>query len=87
MSRMTIQVSELYSMSMTMTRVGSKGQIVIPKDIRDRVSLHTGDAVTVELHGDSIVVTPVKQPIRLGGRFARSGMAARLLADRTDEPR
>ena len=72
---------------MTTTRVGSKGQIVIPKEIRDRVPLHAGDPVKVELHGDSIVVTAVKQPMGLGGRFARSGMAARLLEDRATEPR
>jgi AbrB family looped-hinge helix DNA binding protein len=72
---------------MTTTRVGSKGQIVIPKEIRDRVQLHAGDAVNVELHGDSILVTAVKQPMRLGGRFAGSGMAARLLDERAGEPR
>ena len=84
---MTSQVSELYSMSMTTTRIGSKGQIVIPKAIRDRIPLHAGDAVNVELRGESIVVTAVKQPMRLAGRFAHSGMAARLLDDRSDEPR
>jgi antitoxin PrlF len=72
---------------MTKARVGSKGQVVIPKEIRDRVPLHAGDLVDVELHGDSIVVTAVKHPMRLGGRFARSGMATRLLEDRAAEPR
>jgi AbrB family looped-hinge helix DNA binding protein len=74
-------------MSMTKTRIGSKGQIVIPKEIRDRVPLHTGDAVNVELHGDSIIVTAVKHPTRLAGRFARSGMATRLLEERAAESR
>lgn len=68
------------------TRVGSKGQIVIPKEIRDRVALHAGDEVVVELHGFTIVVTACHRPSGLGGRFARSGMAARLLDDRGAEP-
>ena len=38
-------------------RVGSKGQIVIPKEIRDRVSLHPGDEVVVELHGTANTLT------------------------------
>ena len=60
---------------------------MIPKEIRDRVPLHAGDAVDVELHGDTIIVTAVKHPARLAGRFARSGMATRLLEDRAAEPR
>jgi len=69
------------------TRVGSKGQIVIPKEIRDQVALHPGDEVDVELRGSSIVVTARQRPSGLAGRFARTGMASRLLDDRTTEPR
>jgi AbrB family looped-hinge helix DNA binding protein len=64
------------------TRVGPKGQVVIPKRIRDRVSLQPGDEVDIELRGDDIVVTARRRPRHLGGRFARSGMSERLLADR-----
>ena len=73
-------------MSMT-TRVGAKGQIVIPKEIRDRVSLHPGDEVDIELQGTTIVVTARHRPSGLGGKFEHSGMAARLLDDRASEPR
>jgi AbrB family looped-hinge helix DNA binding protein len=69
------------------TRVGPKGQVVIPKEIRDLASLHPGDEVDIELQGDTIVVTPRRWPAQLAGRFARSGMAARLLEDRAVEPR
>jgi AbrB family looped-hinge helix DNA binding protein len=69
------------------TRVGPKGQVVIPKPIRDQVSLEPGDEVDIELRGDDIVVTARRLPRPLGGRFRRSGMAARLLADRASEPR
>lgn len=73
-------------MSMT-SRIGTKGQVVIPKDLRDRVSLHPGDEVDFELQGDALVLTARKRPTHLGGRFAASGMAQRLLDDRADESR
>ena len=76
----------LYSLSMT-SRVGPKGQVVIPKAIRDRVRLHPGDEVEFELRDDEIVLSARARPAGLGGRFARSGMAARLLAERAREPR
>ena len=35
--------------------VGSKGQVVIPKDVRDELSIHTGDTlVVVTKHGKAI---------------------------------
>ncbi len=69
------------------SKVGQKGQIVIPKAIRDRVHLHPGDEVEVGLHEDRIVITVSRPSDELGGKFARSGMAARLLEDRAREPR
>jgi len=69
-------------------RVGAKGQVVIPKSIRDRVGLHPGDEVDFELRGeDEVVLVAVKRSASLAGRFAGSGMATRLLADRRREPR
>ncbi len=73
-------------MSMT-GRVGAKGQMVIPKAIRDEVNLHPGDEVDFELDGEQIVLVARRHAVGLGGRFARSGMAARLLDDRGREPR
>jgi AbrB family looped-hinge helix DNA binding protein len=67
--------------------VGPKGQVVIPKAIRDRVRLHPGDEVEFELRDDEIVLSARPRPAGLGGRFARSGMAARLLDERAREPR
>jgi len=69
------------------SKVGQKGQIVIPKAIRDRVHLHPGDEVEVGLRDDQIIITANRARGRLGGKFARSGMAARLLHDRASEPR
>jgi AbrB family looped-hinge helix DNA binding protein len=68
-------------------RIGAKGQVVIPKDVRDRAHLHPGDEVDFELRGEEIVLVARRRPAPLGGRFARSGMAARLLEDRAREQR
>ena len=68
-------------------RIGAKGQVVIPKAIRDRANLHPGDEVDIEFRDDEIVIVVRQSPVRLGGRFANSGMAARLLVDRAREPR
>jgi AbrB family looped-hinge helix DNA binding protein len=76
----------LYSTGMT-HRVGLKGQVVIPKDLRERAGLLPGADVEFELSGGRVSIAVAKRRSRLGGRFARSGMAARLLEDRTHEPR
>lgn len=67
--------------------MGAKGQVVIPKWLRDEVNLHPGDEVDFELSDGLIVLKASRRPAALGGRFAGSGMAARLLEDRAQEPR
>lgn len=68
-------------------RMGAKGQVVIPKDLRERAGLGPGDDVAFEPIDDGIVIRRASRPSRLRGRFAKSGMAARLLEDRRSEPR
>lgn len=68
-------------------RVGAKGQVVIPKDLRERAGLVPGVAVDFGWQDGHIVLHPVVTERPLGGRFARTGMADRLLADRAHEPR
>lgn len=68
-------------------RVGAKGQVVIPKALRDRVRLQPGDEVNFELRNEEIVLVARRAVARLGGRFGNTGMAARLLEDRAREPR
>lgn len=67
--------------------VGAKGQVVIPKGIRDQIGLHPGDEVDVDVRHDHVVLVAANRPAGIGGRFGGSGMAARLLADRGAEPR
>lgn len=69
------------------SKIGAKGQVVIPKAIRDQVQLHPGDEVEVGLQDERIVITARRRTDGLAGRFAQSGMAARLLDDRAHEPR
>jgi AbrB family looped-hinge helix DNA binding protein len=68
-------------------RIGAKGQVVIPKDIRDRAGLQPGAEVDVELLDGEIRITASRGTTSMGGRFAASGMAAKLLEDRAREPR
>jgi AbrB family looped-hinge helix DNA binding protein len=68
-------------------RMGAKGQVVIPKDLRELANLGPGDDVSFEPVDDGIVVRRAGERTPLRGRFAGSGMATRLLEDRRREPR
>ncbi|MBS1115011.1 MAG: Antidote-toxin recognition MazE, bacterial antitoxin [Nitrospirae bacterium] len=46
---------------MSMAKVLAKGQIVIPKDIREKANLHTGDKVDVQMTPKGIVVVPIRK--------------------------
>ena len=61
--------------------------MVIPKALRDRAHLQPGDEVDFEMRDEEIVLVARRSPVQLGGRFSRTGMAARLLDDRAREPR
>jgi antitoxin PrlF len=70
-------------------RVGAKGQVVIPKEIRDEVGLQPGAEVDFERDGEAVRILPAGAEATRGlrGRYASSGMAAELLRDREREPR
>ena len=46
---------------MPMARVLAKGQIVIPKEIREKANIRTGDKVDVQMTPKGIVVVPIKK--------------------------
>lgn len=46
---------------MAMAKILAKGQIVIPKEIRERANIHTGDKVDVQMTLKGIVVVPIKK--------------------------
>lgn len=68
-------------------KMGAKGQVVIPKELRERIGIGPGDDVDFEPVDDGIVVRRSADRPPLRGRFAKSGMAARLVEDRDKEPR
>ena len=76
----------LYWLGMT-HRVGAKGQVVIPKDLRERAGLMPGADVEFAWDGSGVRIRAADTSDEMGGRFAHSGMAARLLDDRSREPR
>jgi AbrB family looped-hinge helix DNA binding protein len=68
-------------------KIGPKGQVVIPKEIRDELGISPGTKIDFRLDGDSVVLRPRRSIAHLGGSFKRGGMADRLLEDRASEPR
>ena len=49
---------------MTKATISPKGQVAIPKGIRERLRLHTGAQVLIEVRGDSLVLTRLSPPPR-----------------------
>ncbi len=70
-------------------RVGAKGQVVIPKDLRDELGLQPGSEVDFERDGGGVRILPAGPAATRGlrGRYAASCLAAALLEDREQESR
>lgn len=66
-------------------RVGPKGQVVIPKPIRDELGINPGDEVTFWLEGDDLHLKRVVPPGTLRGRFAGARLRERLEAEHRRE--
>ena len=65
-------------------KVGWKGQVVIPKDLRDRHGFMPGTDVAFRETDAGVLIEPVTVELRFG-MFGQSGMADRLLEDRRAE--
>ncbi len=86
---------------MVVARVTSKGQITIPKEVRDRLCIEPGDSVEFRFEGERIEVIPVRRRrlsefrgvFRVGSVLkiqeerarARAARADRLTADETSD--
>ena len=69
-------------LGMTYT-VGAKGQVVIPKELRDRFGIRPGDEVSFWDCDDHVALKPIRcSADSLMGRFRGSGMADQLLSER-----
>lgn len=70
-------------------RVGPKGQVVIPKALRDELGIQPGDEVTFWCQDDHVAVRPTGRGGALRGRFAGTDLTAELersrAADRARE--
>ena len=45
---------------MSLVKVGSKHQVVIPKDVRTKLNVHPGDYVEIAIHKNQAVLKPKK---------------------------
>lgn len=63
-------------------RVGPKGQVVIPKELRDALGIEPGDEVSFWRHDDHVAVRPARQRRPLRGRFEGSPLVDLLAAQR-----
>jgi AbrB family looped-hinge helix DNA binding protein len=68
-------------------RLGPKGQVVIPKELRDHLGVGPGDEVDFELDDDTatVRVIPVRDRPTLMGSLAGHGLLSELEADRRSE--
>jgi AbrB family looped-hinge helix DNA binding protein len=68
-------------------RVGPKGQVTIPRKLRDELGLQPGAEVELERDGDSVRIMAAGAASTRGlrGRYGSSGLPAALLADRKRE--
>ena len=67
------------------SRVGPKGQVVLPKALRDRLGIAPGDEVDFTLDDDAVRVEPVRDQRSLRGTLAGLGLTEELEADHRAE--
>jgi antitoxin PrlF len=70
---------------MTSRRVGPKGQVVIPKALRDALGIRPGDEVDFALADGAVRVEPVRDDRPLKGRFRGLRLTGELMRERRHE--
>ena len=66
-------------------RVGPKGQVVLPKDVRDKLGIRPGDEVVVEEVGGEARVRRVENEARLRGLLKHGDPLGELEAEHRRE--
>lgn len=66
-------------------RVGPKGQVVIPKGMRDRLGISPGSEVVFTQTPDGVLVRPAAGLAALRGMLAGSGLTAELQRARDED--
>ena len=64
------------------SKVGQKGQVVIPKPWRDRFGIQPGVEVVFVADNDGVRVQPARSLRDLGGALAGAGLREELTAER-----
>jgi AbrB family looped-hinge helix DNA binding protein len=67
------------------SRVGPKGQVVIPKSLRDRLGIRPGDEVVFSLADGGVLVERMGARPSLKGRFEGSGLLEALESEHRSE--
>ncbi|PZS15971.1 MAG: AbrB family transcriptional regulator [Acidimicrobiales bacterium] len=66
-------------------RVGAKGQVVIPKGLREQLEIIPGDEVEFAVDGQAVRVEPVRGRPTLRGSLRGHGLTEELEVDRRSE--
>ncbi|WP_028926657.1 AbrB/MazE/SpoVT family DNA-binding domain-containing protein [Pseudonocardia acaciae] len=67
------------------SRVGPKGQVVIPQQLRHELGIEPGSEVEFWRDGDHVAVRPVTARKSLRGRFKGSPLLGDLMRERVEE--
>ena len=72
---------------MALTSLSTKGQIIIPKRIREALGLRPGAKFIIELEGNRVILRPVKENVanRLYGRYKGLGLLKDLAREHRGE--
>lgn len=66
-------------------KITSKGQITLPREVRERLGVHDGDRVRFEVHGGAVVLYPQRETPGFEGMIGTAhlpdGQDARTLSD------
>lgn len=68
-------------------RMGAKGQVVIPKDMRDAIGLRPGDDVEFAVESGGVRVEPARPRRARAGLLAGHRLVEALEAEHRAEPR
>ncbi len=59
---------------MLATRIGRRGQIVLPKEVRQKIRVAEGDQIAFVIDGEQVVIKPITQSLLdMRGRIRVSG--------------
>ncbi len=67
------------------SRVGPKGQVVIPKELRDQLGIQPGDRMDFWLEGDHVAGHRAEPATPLRGRIRGQSLTSELVAQRAHE--